>query len=126
MLTEQEDDRFLIDFDLAVQIDRLGSSGAPTRTGTKVFMSIDAPLGFHPTLMDNLESFFWVLLWICVHYEDPDEQGKVRRHPQVSQCERWNHLAPSLWAKVKMRVKYSLSRRGPHNTLNIASHWFLV
>ena len=55
MLTEQEDDGFLIDFDLTVQIDRLGSSGAPTRTGTKISMSIDAPLGFHPTLMNDLE-----------------------------------------------------------------------
>ena len=116
MLTEREDDGFLIDFDLAVKIDRQESSGAHTRTGTKVFMSIDALLGFRHTFMDDLESFFWVLFWICVHYEGPDEQGKVRRRPKISQYERWNYDEPSVLAELKMGKVQSFEKRSPQYT----------
>ena len=42
MLNMAEDDGFLIDFDLAVKIDRSSASGAPSKSGTKVFMAIGA------------------------------------------------------------------------------------
>ena len=45
MLDEAENDGFLIDLDLAVKIDREKVSGAPSKTGTKVFIAISALYG---------------------------------------------------------------------------------
>lgn len=42
VLNEDEDDGFLIDLDLAVEIGREEASGAPSKTGTKIFMAIGA------------------------------------------------------------------------------------
>ena len=67
MLYEGEDDGFLIDLDLAVKIDREEASGAPSKTGTKVFMAIGALYGEDHNFMHDLESFFWVLFWLCIH-----------------------------------------------------------
>jgi Fungal protein kinase len=66
MLDEAENDGFLMDLDLAVKIDREKVSSAPSKTGTKVFMAIGALCGEEHSLMHDLESFFWVLFWICV------------------------------------------------------------
>lgn len=61
MLTMAEDDGFLIDLDLAIKIDRENASGAPSKTGTKVFMAIGELYGEDHNFMHDLESFFWVL-----------------------------------------------------------------
>ena len=90
MLNEKEDDGFLIDLDLAIKIDDEQASGAPSKTGTKIFMAIGALLGDHHTFMHDLESFFWVLFWICIHYGGLDNMGKVRRRV-VSKYENWNY-----------------------------------
>ncbi|KAK3177887.1 hypothetical protein OEA41_000019 [Lepraria neglecta] len=58
ILTEQEDDRFLIDLDLAIKIENDKASGAPGKTGTKVFIAIGTLLGEHHSPMHDLESFF--------------------------------------------------------------------
>ena len=29
--------------------------------------------------MADLESFFWVLFWICIHYNGPNEKSRVTR-----------------------------------------------
>ncbi|TGZ81932.1 hypothetical protein EX30DRAFT_239918 [Ascodesmis nigricans] len=57
---------FLIDLDLAVRVDRKKASGAPDRTGTYEFLSLDllkAKPGhyFH----DDLQSFYFVLIWLA-------------------------------------------------------------
>lgn len=39
------------------------------RTVTKIFLSIGVLRGGQHTFMDDLESFFWVMFWICVHYD---------------------------------------------------------
>ncbi|OAV96020.1 hypothetical protein PTTG_11054, partial [Puccinia triticina 1-1 BBBD Race 1] len=75
---------FLIDLDMAIP----SSSGAQcslARTGTKVFMSCHLLLG-RPghTHVDDLESFFWVMTWICIQY--PVEQRKATTLPT------WNQL----------------------------------
>ncbi|KAK2005271.1 hypothetical protein LZ32DRAFT_633653 [Colletotrichum eremochloae] len=64
---------FLIDLDLAVRKQRISASGARGKTGTRAFMAIGALLGEQHSFMHDLESFFWVLFWICIHY---DENGK--------------------------------------------------
>ncbi|KAF3762441.1 hypothetical protein M406DRAFT_263277 [Cryphonectria parasitica EP155] len=59
---------FLIDLDLAIREPRGNASGAKGKTGTRAFMAIGALLGEQHSFMHDLESFFWVLFWICIHY----------------------------------------------------------
>jgi serine/threonine protein kinase len=60
---------FLIDFDLAIYISRQTNSGSSHRTGTYDFMAIDILLGRSPhTALHDLESFFYVLLWMCIYF----------------------------------------------------------
>ena len=37
------------------------------------------------SFMHSLESFFWVLFWICIHYGEPNK-GRT-----VLQSEKWNY-----------------------------------
>jgi hypothetical protein len=69
---------FLIDLDLAI---RVGSSdvpcGAPHHTGTYEFRSIEtlrAEPEFVPTFHDDLQSFFFVFLWLCYQKPEPDRR----------------------------------------------------
>ncbi|KAI1271448.1 hypothetical protein F5Y07DRAFT_382953 [Xylaria sp. FL0933] len=76
---------FLIDLDLAIRVDRRKPSGAKEKTGTRAFMSIGVLLGNTHSFMHDLESFYWVLLWICIHY---DKEGK---HRVVPSFDDWNY-----------------------------------
>jgi hypothetical protein len=49
-------------------------------------MAVDALHGKRPSFMHDLESFFWVLFWVCVHYTAPGK-GRV-----VEQFDEWNHM----------------------------------
>ncbi|TGZ76577.1 hypothetical protein EX30DRAFT_375391 [Ascodesmis nigricans] len=95
LLSEDETEGFLIDLDHAIRLGRKENSGARGRTGTKVFMSIGLLLqGYEPnkkphSFMDDLESFFWLLFWICVHYSGPGGEG-VRK---ATNYEDWNYRA---------------------------------
>ncbi len=103
MLAEKEDDGFLIDLDLANRISDDQASGAPSKTGTKIFMAIGALLGDPHSFMHDLESFFWVLFWICIHYDGLDEKGKVRRRI-VPKYEKWNYADVGQLAEWKKGV----------------------
>lgn len=78
MLSEDESKGFLIDLDHAIDTNRTVKSGAKDRTGTAAFMSIrvldDDPDHSH-SFMDDLESIFWLFLWLCIHHTGP---GKMR------------------------------------------------
>lgn len=100
MLTENEDDGFLIDYDLAIRTSNDRASGVPSKTGTKVFMAIGALLGEPHSFMHDLESFFWVLFWICIHYQGRNEKGEVKRRI-VPQYEDWNYLSTERLANLK-------------------------
>lgn len=97
MLTEQEDDGFLIDLDLAVRLDDNTASGAPSKTGTKVFMAIGALKGEHHNPMHDLESFFWVLFWLCVHWDGPCRKRRI-----VEKFENWNNKSIEELAMLKI------------------------
>lgn len=101
MLTENEDDGFLIDLDLAIKISDIHASGAPSKTGTKVFMAIGALLGEPHNFMHDLESFFWVLFWICIHHDGFDKEGKAKRRI-ISQYEDWNFHSTEVLASLKV------------------------
>jgi len=76
---------FVIDLDLAVKAQREGASGARGKTGTRAFMAIGALLGQDHSFMHDLESFFWVLFWICIHYDGPDSEVGP------TEFESWNY-----------------------------------
>ena len=87
---------FLIDLDFAIKEEREGFSGARGKTGTRAFMAIGVLLGGRKhSFMDDLESFFWVLFWICIHYTGPNKERVV------PQFEKWNYMHMGELAMVK-------------------------
>lgn len=89
---------FLIDLDLAIRVNRDGFSGARVKTGTRPFMAIGALFGERHSFMHDLESFFWVLFWICIHYEGPGRARTVKRF------EKWNYMDTDDLADTKKGV----------------------
>jgi hypothetical protein len=85
LMVGQDNRAFLINVDLAIKEQRVGASGAKGKTGTRAFMAIGALLGEQHSFLHDLESFFWVLFWICIHCDGPGE-GTV-----VAQFDRWNY-----------------------------------
>ncbi|EFP93001.1 FunK1 12 [Puccinia graminis f. sp. tritici CRL 75-36-700-3] len=79
---------FLIDLDVAIRYPTRNDEDLHARTGTKVFMSIGLlfKLNTH-THVDDLESFFWVFIWICIHYPDDQRKG-------LSEVTHWNQYTP--------------------------------
>ncbi|PHH71014.1 hypothetical protein CDD82_6782 [Ophiocordyceps australis] len=95
MINEDEENcsfsAFLIDLDLAIKEQRDGACGAKGKTGTRAFMAIGALAGDEVhSFMHDLESFFWVLFWICVHY-DGQYGGRV-----VEYFDHWNYIDTSI------------------------------
>ncbi|KAG8664855.1 uncharacterized protein FPOAC1_013635 [Fusarium poae] len=90
MINEDDDNpswpSFLIDLDLAIKESREAASGAKGKTGTRAFMAIGALLGEQHSFMHDLESFFWVLFWICIHYDGPNKPKAVPRF------DKWNFM----------------------------------
>ncbi|OJI90659.1 hypothetical protein ASPTUDRAFT_62688 [Aspergillus tubingensis CBS 134.48] len=82
---------FLIDLDLAIkeQRDIPAPESNGSKTGTRPFMAIGALMGEKHSFMHDLESFFWVIFWICVHYEAPGSKGRRRT---VAIFDRWNFI----------------------------------
>ncbi|KAF2844181.1 hypothetical protein T440DRAFT_523703 [Plenodomus tracheiphilus IPT5] len=100
MVNEDEDNpswfAFLIDLDLAIKEDRDKASGARGKTGTRAFMAIGILYDDEQhSFMHDLESFFWVLFWICIHYNG--SQGRV-----VQQFDKWNYANTEELAKLKL------------------------
>ncbi|KAK4131096.1 hypothetical protein BT67DRAFT_389147 [Trichocladium antarcticum] len=96
LMVSKDNRGFLIDLDLAIKEQRLSASGAKGKTGTRAFMAIGALLGEQHSFMHDLESFFWVLFWICIHCDGPGE-GKV-----VAQFDKWNYADTEELAKLKL------------------------
>ncbi|KAL7755607.1 hypothetical protein ACKLNR_014134 [Fusarium oxysporum f. sp. zingiberi] len=99
MINEDDDNpswpSFLIDLDLAIKESREAASGAKGKTGTRAFMAIGALLGEQHSFMHDLESFFWVLFWICIHYNGADE-ARV-----VLEFDKWNYVDMGELANLK-------------------------
>ncbi|KAI0455166.1 hypothetical protein F5B21DRAFT_524084 [Xylaria acuta] len=100
---------FLIDLDLAIKMDRLQASGAKEKTGTRAFMAIGVLSGGRHSYMDDLESFYWVLLWVCIHY---DGKGHGRDVPGF---DRWNTIDTEALIQQKQGT---LSKRVFDNTVS--------
>jgi hypothetical protein len=89
---------FLIDLDLTIREQRDGVSGADGKTGTRAFMAIGSLLGEKHSFMHDLESFFWAIFWICIHYEGPGK-GRV-----VARLDKWNLLDTELAGMKKGEI----------------------
>ncbi|UKZ47865.1 hypothetical protein TrVGV298_002098 [Trichoderma virens] len=89
---------FLIDLDLAIRESREKASGAKGKTGTRAFMAIGLLFGEEHCFMHDLESFFWVLFWVCVNYDGPDKS--VKNNPFDS----WNYTNDYELAGSKLGV----------------------
>jgi serine/threonine protein kinase len=74
---EGEPKGLLIDLDLAKELDS-GPSGARHRTGTMEFMAIEVLEGVAHTYRQDLESFFYVFLWVIVRYGQEGVAGLPR------------------------------------------------
>ncbi|RVD81417.1 uncharacterized protein DFL_009282 [Arthrobotrys flagrans] len=89
MINEDEENpscsSFLIDLDLSIKKEREGVTEANGKTGTRAFMAIGVLDGEKHSFMHDLESFFWVLFWICIHYKEP---GKAIG---ATEFDRWNY-----------------------------------
>jgi hypothetical protein len=101
LMVNEDDDNpswraFIIDLDLAIKEKREGSSGARGKTGTRAFMAIGVLYGEKHSFMHDLESFFWVFFWICIHYNGPNEKSRV-----VSRFEKWNYVDMEELAELK-------------------------
>lgn len=59
-------------------------------------MAIGLLLGEKHSFMHDLESFFWVLFWICIHYNGPD------RESIVTEFDCWNYEDATKLAKLKL------------------------
>ncbi|KAL7931331.1 hypothetical protein V8C35DRAFT_282676 [Trichoderma chlorosporum] len=88
---------FLIDLDLAIKEQRDGASGAEGKTGTRAFMAIGALLGEQHSFMHDLESFFWVLFWLCIHYDG--QNSRV-----VERFDKWNYMDTDDLADQKLGI----------------------
>ena len=100
MMNEDDDDpsrrSLLIDLDLAIKEQWEGSSGTRGKTGTRAFIAIGVLLDERHSFRHDLESFFWVLFWICIHYNGPNEKGRV--DPRF---EKWNYVDTDVLAELK-------------------------
>ena len=60
-------------------------------------MAIGARRGESHSFMHDLESSFWVLFWICIHWNGP---GQGRR--KITEFEEWNKDPIEKLAKIKI------------------------
>lgn len=89
---------FLIDLDLAINERREKPSGAMGKTGTRAFMSIGVLRGEQHSFMHDLESFFWVLFWISIHFSGPNESRVV------PSFDKWNYADTKELALLKTGI----------------------
>ncbi|KAH8598614.1 hypothetical protein B0O99DRAFT_700240 [Bisporella sp. PMI_857] len=76
----------LIDLDLAKELDSM-PSGARHRTGTMQFMAIEALEGKGHTYRHDLESFFYVFIWMCIRYGYGEIANTKRGHMDKNRFE---------------------------------------
>lgn len=73
----------LIDLDLAKELDSV-PSGASHCTGTMQFIAIEVLQGKAHTYRHDLESFFYIFIWMCICYSHVDmNKGQARKESRL-------------------------------------------
>lgn len=85
--TEGDPKGMLIDLDLAKELESL-RGGASYRTGTMQFMAIEVLQGKGHTYRHDLESFFYVFIWVCIRYGQ-DTVNSTLEASATSRLRRW-------------------------------------
>ncbi|KAG9249588.1 serine/threonine-protein kinase Sgk2 [Emericellopsis atlantica] len=78
----------LIDLDLAKERNS-GPSGARHQTGTMQFMAVEVLRRADHTYRHDLESFFYVLLWMCVRQSWNNGFAREEKPPKESLLRKW-------------------------------------
>lgn len=105
---------FLIDLDMAVQTAPPRPSGALHRTGTVEFMAIGVLHGVPHTYRHDLESFWYVFIWLCVY---KNTSSLARRTP----LSRWGATDFSTVARYK-RANIVRGEVDGYQTIEAAFH----
>ncbi|CAK7566897.1 MAG: hypothetical protein SEPTF4163_004851 [Sporothrix epigloea] len=108
---------FLIDLDHSIREDRHAASGAVNKTGTRAFMAIGVLQGEQHNFMHDLESFFWVLFWICIHY---DAAGKANRREAF---DAWNYEGDQSLITIKIGTVFEQEHFLETIQANFTSHY---
>ena len=91
----------LIDLDLAIEDSK--RTGARQMTGTMEFMAIDVLRGLEHTYRHDLESFFYVLLWMCARRAwERGFQCNTGDRPRRSVLGRWYGSSATDAARAKL------------------------
>lgn len=78
----------LIDLDLA-KVKDSSPSGARHQTGTMQFMAVEVLRTVDHTYRHDLESFFYVLLWMCARQSWSNGFAGKENRPKESLLRRW-------------------------------------
>ena len=105
----------LIDLDLAKVVGS-GRSGARHQTGTMEFMAIEVLERAAHTYRHDLESFFYVLLWMCARRVwEREFQCKAINRPTASMLMDWY---TDSFEKIAQRKEYAMGVNGFKKLLN--------
>ena len=91
---------FLIDLDFAIKEQREESSGAGSKTATRVFMAIDVLVGKKHSFMHDLDS--WSHFFGCYFGFASTTVSQMRGVGVVSTFENWNYTDTEVLAKQKL------------------------
>jgi serine/threonine protein kinase len=109
----------LIDLDLAKELDSMPSE-ARHRTGTMQFMAIEVLDGKGHTYRHDLESFFYVFVWICIRY---GYEGTGRQQPNKVMRPKTNILRGWYTGIYTEIATIKLGHMGKNNFENVIAEF---
>ncbi|KEP45003.1 putative kinase domain protein [Rhizoctonia solani 123E] len=100
------------------------------RTGTPAFMSISvlavkAGMRYHHHYFDDLESFFWLMLWsVCAHLDDGKRHPSPRAQDLLNELNR-GELYPMSVSKMGLLTIFMDMERAEDTLAEYANEWAL-
>jgi hypothetical protein len=122
----------LIDMDLGKELNSV-PSGASHRTGTMHFMAIEILQGKGHTYRHDLESFFYVFIWMCIRYghngeHDGEESAAPSSKPNRRRVRPTKSSIPSptRLARRAAQVLTSAKSQRKVRVVLMACHFFSI
>ncbi len=100
----------LIDLDLAKELNSV-RSGASHRTGTMQFMAIEVLQGKGHTYRHDLESFFYVFVWMCIRYGHEDA-GHLLVKPKPLSTSRLRGWYTGMYSEIANTKRGHIDKNG--------------